>query len=86
LLTRSTPSHPSWTSTWGHALIWMLVTLAALLLVALTAVVDDITPHGALLGVQQGESGSLLRPEDLQKRSADATRQLFMTGERLAGR
>jgi hypothetical protein len=73
-------------SAWTHALIWVLLAVAALLLVGFTAVVDDITQRGELRRAQQRTSGSLLVPDELSSPSVDVVRLLSMTGEKLAGR
>lgn len=86
LLSRRSATHAFWRSAWAHTLIWMLVTVAALLLVGFTALVEDITQRGELRAVQQRASDSLLLPEEMQTRSMDVVRLLFMTGEKLAGR
>lgn len=86
LLSRRSTTHVFWRSAWAHALIWMLVTVAALLLGGLTALVQDITQSGELRAMQQRQSNPLLLPAELQTRSMDAVRLLFMTGEKLAGR
>lgn len=65
LLSRRTPIHASVSSTWTHALIWLLITVAALLLVGFTAVAEEITQRGELRRTQQGVSGSLMLPDEL---------------------
>ena len=69
-----------------HVLIWVLVTLAALLLVGFTAVVNDITERGESRRVQQRASGAFTLPEDLQPGSVDVVRLLSMASGKLAQR
>jgi hypothetical protein len=69
-----------------HVLIWVLVTLAALLLVGFTAVVDDITERGEMRRVQQRASGAFALPDDLQPGGVDVFRLLSMAGGKLAQR
>jgi lysophospholipase L1-like esterase len=73
-------------NTWSHALIWLLLALAALLLVGFTAVVNDITERGELRRVQQRSSGSLVLPDDLQSTGDSVVRLLSVTGEKLVAR
>lgn len=86
LLSRRTLTQAAWSSSWTHALIWLLLTVAALLLVAFTAVAQDITHRGEQRSVQQRLSGSLMLPDELQSPGVDFTRLLSITGEKLAGR
>lgn len=87
LLPHSRPKPGAESSIWTHALIWVLLAVAALLLVGFTAVVNDITERGELRRAQQRASGSLLpSPSDLQAHGLDLSRLLSMTGEKLAGR
>ncbi len=86
LLSRRIPTQAAWSSTWTHALIWLLLTVAVLLLVAFTAVAEDITHRGERRSVQQRLSGSLMLPDKLQTPGVDFTRLLSITGEKLAGR
>jgi hypothetical protein len=74
------------TSAWAHALIWVLLAVAGLLLVGFTAVVNDITERGELRRLHQRSSGSLLLPEEPKAGAVDAARLLSMTSERLMGR
>ncbi len=69
-----------------HVLIWVLVTLAALLLVGFTAVVNDITERGESRRVQQRASGAFTLPEDLQPGGVDVVRLLSIAGVTLAQR
>ncbi len=80
------PTHVSWTGTWAHALTWVLLAVAGLLLVGFTAVVDDITQRGEQRRVQQRASGSLLLPDELQARGVDVLGLVALTGEKLVGR
>jgi hypothetical protein len=73
-------------SVWTHALIWVLLVVAALLLVGFTAVVKDATERGELRRVQQRASGSFMPLDGLPTRSVDAARLMSMTGEKLSGR
>lgn len=73
-------------SIWTHALIWVLLAVAGLLLVGFTAVVNDITERGELRRLHQRSSGSLLLPEEPKAGAVDAARLLSMTSERLMGR
>lgn len=70
----------------AHVLIWVLVTLAALLLVGFTAVVDDITERGELRRVQQRATGAFTLPDDLQPGGVDVVRLLSMAGGKWAQR
>jgi hypothetical protein len=83
----SLPKHDAESSIWTHVLIWVLLAVAALLLVGFTAVVSDITERGELRRAQQRASGSLvLSSDELQARGVDVARLLSMAGEKLAGR
>lgn len=85
----STDSHPQQVpdgNVWTHALIWVLLAVAALLLVGFTAVVNDITERGELRRVQQRASGTFLPLDELQAQGVDVARLLSITGEKLAGR
>jgi hypothetical protein len=87
LLPHSGPEQNADRSIWTHALIWVLLAVAALLLVGFTAVVNDITERGELRRAQQRASGSLLpSPNALQTHGVDVARLLTITGEKLAGR
>ena len=70
----------------AHVLIWVLVTLAALLLVVFTAVVDDITDRGELRRVQQRASGAFTLAEDLQPVGVDVIGMLSMASGKLTQR
>ena len=83
---RPQSSHAAASSIWAHALIWVLLAVAGLLLVGFTAVVDDITQRGELRRVEQRASGSLLVPAELRTPGVDVVRLLSMTGEKLTGR
>lgn len=80
-LSRRSAIHVFWRSNWSHALVWALVTVAALLLVGFTALVEDITQRGELRAVQQRASDTLLLPEEMQTRSMNVVRLLFMSSE-----
>ena len=69
-----------------HVLLWVLVTLAALLLVGFTAVVNDITERGESRRVQQRASGAFALPEDLQPGGVDVARLPSMSGGKWAQR
>ena len=69
-----------------HVLIWVLVTLAALLLVVFTAVVDDITDRGELRRVQQRATGAFTLAEDLQPGGVDVIGMLSMASGKLTQR
>jgi len=86
LLPPRRPTHGGESSVWTHALIWVLLVVAALLLVGFTAVVSDITERGELRRAQQRASGSFLPLDELKKQGVDVARLLSMTGEKLAGR
>ncbi len=73
-------------SVWTHALIWVLLAIAALLLGGFTAVVNDITERGELRRVQQRAAGSFLSLDALQAQGVDVARLLSIAGEKLAGR
>lgn len=88
LLPDSRPKRAADSGVWTHALIWVLLVVAALLLVGFTAVVNDITERGELRRVQQRASGSFL-PLDgdgLQPQGVDVARLISITGDKLAGR
>ncbi len=72
--------------TWTHALLWVLLVVAGLLLVGFTAVVDDITERGELRRAHQRTSGSPMPPGEMSAGGVDAMRLLSLTGEKLAGR
>ena len=74
------------TDQWSHVLIWVLLAVAALLLVGFTVLVDDITQRGELRRVQQRESGSWVLQDNLPIPDVDVLRLLSITGEKLAGR
>lgn len=82
----SRPKQTADSSVWTHALIWVLLAVAALLLVGFTAVVNDITERGELRRVQQRASGSFLPLDELQAQGVNVARLLSITGEKLAGR
>lgn len=71
---------------WAHTLIWVLLAVAALLLVGFTALVDDITERGELRRAQQRLSGSFQSASELQTDGADMTHLLSIAGKKLAGR
>lgn len=74
-------------STWGHVLLWVLVTVGALLLVGFTSVVDDFAQHGEMRRMQQRVSGSFVLPgEIMPSGSVDAARLLSSREENLASR
>ena len=85
LPSRRTPHHLLWSSAWGHALLWALLTVTALLLVGFTAVVQDITQRGELPRLQQQMSSALTLPEELQALGVEGWRMLSIPGEKLAG-
>ena len=83
------PRRPTQTaegSVWSHALIWVLLVVAALLLVGFTAVVKDITEQGELRRAQQRATGSFVPLDELQTQGVDMARLLHMTGQKLVGR
>jgi hypothetical protein len=82
----SRPQQTAERSVWIHALIWVLLAVAALLLAGFTAVVKDITERGELRRAQQRASGSFLPLDELQAQGVDVARLLSITGEKLAGR
>jgi hypothetical protein len=86
LFSRRSSAHTAWSSTWTHVLIWLLLAVAALLLVGFTAVVNDITERGEQRRVQQRLSGALLPSGEMQVHGVDTVRLLSMTGEKLARR
>ena len=88
LCTRARPAsdEASWPGTWAHALIWLLLAVAGLLLVGFTALVNDITERGELRRSQQRSTGSLLLPDEPKARAVDVTTLLTLTGERWLGR
>jgi len=71
---------------WKHVIIWILLVVAALLLVGFTAVVDDMTQRGDLRRVHQSASGSLPLPDDLSHPGIDLLGILSLTGHKLVGR
>jgi hypothetical protein len=75
-----------WFAGWAHALIWVLLAVAALLLVGFTAVVSDITERGELRRLHQRSSGLLLQPDELAARGMDVARLVALTSEKLAPR
>lgn len=79
-------THASGAGAWAHALVWVLLVVAGLLLVGFTAVVHDITQRGELRRVQQRESGSPMQPDEPSSPGIDAMRLLSMAGDKLAGR
>ena len=82
---RRTPHHLLWSSAWGQALLWALLTVTALLLVGFTAVVQDITQRGELPRLQQQVSSALTLPEELQALGVEGWRMLSIPDEKLAG-
>ncbi len=74
-------THTTENRTWNHVLIWVLVTVAALLLVGFTSVVDNFTERGEQRRMHQRVSGSFMLPEEIQSSSADMVRLLSMTEE-----
>ena len=86
LLTRRSASQIFLNSTWAYALIWLLVTVAALLLVGFTAVVQDTTQRGELRQMHERVSGSLLLPDELPARAVEGHRLRFIYGEKIADR
>lgn len=79
-------THSAQRSVWAHALIWVLLVVAAVLLVGFTALVKDITERGELRRVQQRASGSFPPLDELPTQGVDVARLLSITGEKLAGR
>lgn len=71
---------------WAHTLIWVLLAVAALLLVGFTALVDDITERGELRRTQQRLSGSFQSASEPQTQSVDMANLLSIAGKKLAGR
>ena len=71
---------------WTHALAWVLLLVAGLLLVGFTAVVDDITQRGELRREYQRSSGSLMLPDERQHQGIDADRLIALTSHKLMGR
>lgn len=69
-----------------HVLIWVLVTLAALLLFGFTAVVDNITERGEMRRDQQRATGAFTLPDDLQPGGVDVVRVLSLASGKLAQR
>jgi hypothetical protein len=76
----------SWTDIWTHAVIWVLLVVASLLLVGFTAVVSDITQRGEMRRMHQRASGSLMLPDELQNREINAERLVAITSNLLVGR
>ena len=74
------------TTTRAHVLIWVLVTVAAMLLVGFTAVVDYITERGEMKRVQQRSSGAFSLAEDLQPNGVDVVQLLSMAGGKITQR
>lgn len=85
-LSRRHATQGAGSSAWTHALIWVLLAVAALLLVGFIAVVDGITQRGELRRVQQRGPGFLLVTDALRTPSVDGPRLPSRTGERLGGR
>lgn len=75
-----------WASVCTHALVWVLVLVAGLLLVGFTAVVDDATQRGELRRIYQRTSGLLKLPEELQNQDSYVMRLVTLTGHKLVGR
>ncbi len=86
LLSRRDGAPADKTDHWTHVLIWVLLAVAALLLVGFTVVVDDITQRGELRRVQQRGSGSWVLHDNLPIHDGDVVRVLSIAGEKLAGR
>ncbi len=86
LRSRRDPTLAAGKNIWAHVLIWVLVTVAAVLLVGFTALMDDITQRGELRRLQQRVSGSLMLPDEPHTFGVDVVRLLTMTGDKFAGR
>lgn len=86
LMSRRTLTQAAWSSTWTHALIWLLLTTAALLLAGFTAVADDITQRGEQRRLHQSVSGSFLLPDEQRTPGEAVMRLLSVTGEKVARR
>lgn len=85
-LTRNGTAHASQAPAWTHALGWILLVVAGLLLVGFTAVVDDITQRGELRRVHQRVSGALMLPDEMPTQGIDTMRLLSLTSDKLVGR
>ena len=79
-------THDTENSTWGHVVLWVLVTVAALLLVGFTSVVDNFSQHGEMRRMQQRVSGSFLLPSEMPSGTVDAPRLMSNREENLASR
>ena len=85
VLSQRNLTHAVRSGAWAHVLIWVLMTVAALLLVGFIAVVDDTTQRGELRHAQQRASGSLILPNELPARGVEVSDLLTMIGKKLAG-
>jgi hypothetical protein len=82
----SRPTQDAGRHIWAHTLIWVLLAVAAVLLVGFIALVDDTTERGELRRAQQRLSGSFQSTSEPQTHGVDMAHLLSMAGKKLAGR
>lgn len=71
---------------WRHVVIWILLVVAALLLLGFTAVVDEMTQRGELRRANQNALGYLMLPEELASRVSDVLGLASIASDKLVGR
>ncbi len=85
-LPRSRPTQAAGRHVWAHALIWVLLAVAAVLLVGFIALVNDITERGELRHAQQRLSGSLHPTRAPHTHGVYMPHLLSIVGQKLAVR
>jgi hypothetical protein len=80
------PHDDSWIGFFSHALLWLMLSAAGLMLAWFMAVLEDVTQRGEQRRVQQRLTGSLLLSDELKARAGSGDRVISVASDTAAVR